>query len=81
MFSLLNINHYTRYGLLWMIEIPIYTNVTKKLRDFKIAADIQEWSIIQIHVDMYVILAFLKTISQNGKKAVMHITHITYWRK
>ena len=33
----------------------IHTNGTKKLWDFKIAADIQEWSINQIYVDTYVI--------------------------
>ena len=49
---------------------------TKKLRDFKIAADIQEWSKIKIYVDIHVILDILKTSTQNGKEVVTHITHM-----
>ena len=33
----------------------MYTQGTKKLLDFKIAADIQEWSKIKIYVNIYVI--------------------------
>ena len=39
----------------WIFQFPFYTNGTKKLLYFKIAADIQEWSKIHIFVDMYVI--------------------------
>ena len=58
-----------------------YTNGTKKLWDFNIAADIQEWSQIQIYVDMYVIEDILKTSTQNGNAVVMHITHMMCGRK
>ena len=59
----------------------IYTYGTKKLWDFKIAADIQEWSKIKIYVDIYVILDILKTSTKNGKEVVTHITHMMYGRK
>ena len=48
--------------------IFLYTNGTKKLWDFNIAAVIQEWSKIQIYVDMFVIEDTLKTSIQNGKE-------------
>ena len=39
----------------------------EKLWYFNIAADLQEWSKIQIYVDMYEIEEILKTSAQNGK--------------
>ena len=61
----------------------LYTNGTKKLWDFNIAAGIQQWSKLQIYVCMYVIEGRLKTSTQNGKEVVTHITHMIYmegWR-
>ena len=37
------------------MEFEIYTYGKKKLWDFEIAADIQEWSKIKIYIDIYVI--------------------------
>ena len=45
------------------------------------AAKIQEWSKIQIYVDMYVNECILKTTTQNGKEVVAHIMHMIYGRK
>ena len=61
----------------------MYTNGTKKLWDFKIAADTQDWSQIKNYVDIYVVLdtSILKTGTQTGKEVVTHITHIMYGRK
>ena len=59
----------------------LYTNGKKKLWDFNIAADIQEWSKLQIYVDMYVIEDILKTSTQNGKEVITHIMHMMYGRK
>ena len=55
----------------------IYTNGTKKMWNFEIAAGIQGWSKIQIYFDMYDI----KTRTLNGKKVVTHITHKMYGRR
>ena len=44
-----------------MQYIYLDTNRTKKLGNFNIAADIQEWSKIQIYVDIYVVDDILKT--------------------
>ena len=43
----------------------MYTRGTNKLRDINIAADLQDLSIIQIYVYMYVIKDILKTSIQN----------------
>ena len=43
---------------------------------FKIAADIQKWSNIQIYMDMYVISDILKTSTQNGKEVVTHACYV-----
>ena len=59
----------------------LYTYGTKKLWDFKVAADIHEWSKIKIYVDIYVISDILKTSAQNGKAVVTHITHMMYGRQ
>ena len=63
------------------VDLRKYTYGTKKLWDFKIAADIQEWSKIKINVDINVIKDSLKTSSQNRKEVVTHITHMMYGRK
>ena len=62
-------------------DILIYTNGTKKLWDFNIAADVQEWSKIQIYVDMHVTEDILKTSTQNGKEVVVHILHMKHGGK
>ena len=49
--------------------------------DFNVAADLQEWSKIQIHVDMYVIEDILKASTQDGNKVVAHITDMVYRKK
>ena len=59
-------------------QLVMYTYGIKKLYDFNIDADIQEWSKIQIYVYMYVIEDILKTSTQNGKEEVMHISHMKY---
>ena len=58
-----------------------YTNGTKKLWDFNIAADLQELSKIQNYVYMYVIEDILKTSTQNGNEVVTHITRMMYGRR
>ena len=64
-----------------IILMNIYTNETKKLWDFNIAADLQELSKIKIYVDTYVIEHIFKTSTQNGNEVVTHITHMMYGRK
>ena len=49
--------------------------------DFKIAADLQEWSKIKICVDINIIQDILQASTQNGKEVVTHITHMLYGRK
>ena len=53
----------------------LYTNGTNKLWYFNITVDTQQWSKIQIYVDMYAIEDILKTSTSNGKGVFMHITH------
>ena len=45
----------------------MYTNGTKKMWYFNIDVDIQQWSKIQIYVDMYAIEYIRKTSTTNGK--------------
>ena len=59
-----------------MHNTRLYTNRTKKLWYFNIAADKQEWSNIQINDDTYVIYDFVMTSTHNDKEVVMHIYHM-----
>ena len=59
-----------------VIVMNVKTINEKKNCDFNIAADIQEGSIIQIYVDMYVIEDILNTRTQIGNEVVTHIIRI-----
>ena len=59
----------------------IYTYGTKKLWDFNFAADLQEFSKIQIYVDMYVIEDILKTSTHDGNEVVRAYHAYDVWKE